>query len=286
MDSTAALWSVIIPTCNRPALLAACLRQLAPGRPGVSDIHFEVIVSDDSTGQATHELVGRDFPWVRWIEGPRRGAAANRNRAAASACGAWLLFTDDDCLPTATWLAEYAAAAKVSPNVAVWEGRTLSDRPLAGPFEHAPINEGGGLLWSCNFAIRAEAFRALGGFDEQYGSYLEDVDFRTRVERARLPMQFLPAALVIHPPRPVRRVVRQALDHRSYFLFARKYGVSVREAGFSAHAYARWRWMMWRSCRSMGESLRFALRCMIEAALLGPLCFWWMLQIRKTSSAK
>ena len=68
-------FSVIIPTCHRPELLAQCLRRLA-------DSEAEIIVTDDSRDDATRVLVERDFPRAHWTAGPRRGPAANRNHGA------------------------------------------------------------------------------------------------------------------------------------------------------------------------------------------------------------
>jgi glycosyltransferase involved in cell wall biosynthesis len=83
--------SVIVPTCERPHWIRRCLEN----RKGAE----EIIVSDDSDTDSTKELVSKGFPTVRWIKGPRRGPATNRNFAASSASGDQLAFIDDDCIP-------------------------------------------------------------------------------------------------------------------------------------------------------------------------------------------
>ncbi|WP_439672263.1 putative glycosyltransferase [Cupriavidus necator] len=64
----------------------------------------EVIVSDDSSNYATRQMMRDAFPEITYVEGPRRGCAANRNRALRAASGTHVLFMDDDCRLGATFL--------------------------------------------------------------------------------------------------------------------------------------------------------------------------------------
>ena len=59
----------------------------------------EVIVSDDSKQCIAKELIQEKYSWVKWIEGPKKGPAANRNNGAKYATGDWFIFIDDDCEP-------------------------------------------------------------------------------------------------------------------------------------------------------------------------------------------
>ena len=83
--------SVVILTCERTELLAKCLRPLAHAA--------EIIVSDDGQSSSSRQLISNLFPRVKWISGPHRGPAANRNRGAHQATGEWLAFPDDDSIP-------------------------------------------------------------------------------------------------------------------------------------------------------------------------------------------
>src|SRR5437870_4053857 len=96
--------SVIIPTCNRPEQLSACLSRLGSGAQTLPFNRYEVIVSDDGRRMPAEEHLAKSFPWVRWVTGPGLGPAANRNCGAKAALGQWLAFVDDDCLPEKTWL--------------------------------------------------------------------------------------------------------------------------------------------------------------------------------------
>ncbi|MBC8011498.1 MAG: glycosyltransferase family 2 protein, partial [Burkholderiales bacterium] len=108
-------FSVIVPTCDRTEALALCLARLAPGAQALPAAEYEVIVTDDSASGKAPPLIRRDFPWARWVPGPRGGPAMNRNHGAEHATGAWLAFVDDDCLPAPGWLSGYLRAAGSRP---------------------------------------------------------------------------------------------------------------------------------------------------------------------------
>lgn len=192
--------SVIIPTCHRNDLLALCLERLAPGAQTLPEEQYEVIVTDDGSRSTAETLVQERFPWARWLAGPRKGPAANRNHGASRAQGEWLAFTDDDCLPAPGWLAGFADGIRDGQDV--YEGKTTCAAGLPSPLYEAPTNLTGGNLWSCNVLVRRAAFHHVGGFDENFPNpAMEDVDFRDRLVAAGHPFVFTPDAEVDHPPR-------------------------------------------------------------------------------------
>lgn len=186
--------SVVIPTCRRPETLARCLH-------GLSGAEAEIIVSDDSDDDRTRDLLAREFPGVRWVQGPRRGPAANRNSGARCATGEWIAFIDDDCEPQPGWL---AGIAQASIDGDVVEGRVVAPGATDSPFEEHVENLHGGVFWSCNLALRREVFERLAGFDEGFREAGgEDMEFAWRIARANLRVKFAPEALVHHPPRHI-----------------------------------------------------------------------------------
>jgi GT2 family glycosyltransferase len=86
--------AVCVCTRNRPGSLERCLRSVTGGDPRVA----QVIVSDDSTDNATAEMVATKFPSIRYVEGPRRGLGPNRNHAVRHASSPFVLFLDDDAI--------------------------------------------------------------------------------------------------------------------------------------------------------------------------------------------
>jgi GT2 family glycosyltransferase len=192
--------SVIVPTYHRNGLLAACLDCLTPGAQTLSAEQYEVIVTDDGSQTTAEQMVRERYAWARWVRGPGKGPAANRNNGARIARGLWLAFLDDDCLPDSQWLKSYAEAIAAEPGYLVFEGRTYVDQPRRTLAEYSPLNETGGYLWSCNFSVKKSVFESLSGFDERFPyAAMEDVDLRTRLLKAGHRFLFIRDASVCHP---------------------------------------------------------------------------------------
>jgi GT2 family glycosyltransferase len=193
MNTAPNSFTVIVPTFRRPEALLRCLEALR-GAP-------DVVVSDDAGDPEIRELVNRCHPNARWTAAPGRGPAANRNHGARMARSEWLAFTDDDCVPQPGWIEALAASVEGAD---VIEGCTCAPGASDSPFEEHVENMQGGVLWSCNLAVRRETFFRLGGFDEDFRDPAgEDMEFAWRVARAGWRVRFAPSALVHHPPRRI-----------------------------------------------------------------------------------
>ena len=191
--------TVVIPTCHRNDLLAKCLDSLAPGVQTLPTDQYEVIVTDDGSKSTAEQMLREQYPWAQWVAGPRKGPAANRNNGAKYAQGEWLAFTDDDCLPSAGWLEAYLLAIPLGH--LVYEGKTTCVEGIKSPLYEAPINLTGGSLWSCNLFVTRELFLRIKGFDEQFAFWMEDADFRVRLQKLGIFYCFVESAVVDHPPR-------------------------------------------------------------------------------------
>jgi GT2 family glycosyltransferase len=206
--------SVIIPTCDRTGSLAECLENLNEAA--------EIIVSDDGHAFDTRRLIEHRFPKVRWLQGPRRGPAANRNHGSHYATGDWLAFVDDDCIPDRRWLDEIA---KVIPTADVVEGKTVCPVKTNHPLEEVVENVTGDLLWSCNLAIRRDRFEQLGGFDEDFlEAGGEDLEFAWRIKQKGFTVRFAPDVIVYHPARnlPPSKWVYRVFQLRWHLLYRLK----------------------------------------------------------------
>ena len=198
--NTNLLFSVIIPTRHRNDLLAKCLDCLKPENQTMAFEQYEVIVTDDGTYSTAKTLIQEQYTWAKWTPGPLKGPASNRNNGADHAKGKWLVFTDDDCLPDPHWLEAYAIAILANPRCSVFEGRTYVDRPKRSLAEVSPINESGGYLWSCNFAIERRLFELIDGFDNRFPyAAMEDVDLGLRLRKQGYQFLFVISAAVCHP---------------------------------------------------------------------------------------
>ncbi|MBD2605207.1 glycosyltransferase [Scytonema hofmannii FACHB-248] len=191
--------SVIIPTYHRNDLLAKCLDLLAPGVQTFPADKYQVIVSDDGYKTTAEEMIREHYPWVKWVAGPRKGPASNRNNGAKYAQGEWLAFIDDDCLPNPNWLSGYAEAIKGESLALEGAIHPLGDRNQ--DLCECPVNLTGGCFWSANIAVKRSLFEEIGGFDSNYSLALgEDVDLQQRLS-ALTKISFVPNARVDHPVR-------------------------------------------------------------------------------------
>lgn len=211
------LLSIVIPTFNRPDLLRRCLDAVAIAIANAPKCRVEAIVTDDSGNDETRELIGLHYGWVRWARGPRRGPAANRNAGVSLSRGDWILFTDDDCIPSPQWVAAYQSAMESNRQSSVFEGKTIADRERRRFDEESPINCTGGYLWSCNVAIRRSLFDRLGGFCDTFPfAAMEDVDLRLRLIERGEKFPFVADAVVCHPFRATKGVGFAMRAARSY----------------------------------------------------------------------
>ena len=215
--------SVVVPACDRPDTLRDVMDRLAPGAQSLAADRYEVVVSDDGQRVRALDALGASHPWARVVQGPRRGPAANRNAGASAARGDWIAFTDDDTEPSAHWLAAFVSA--VVPGTGIYEGRTTCDGGFGSPLNHSPVNESGGLLWSCNFMVATSAFRAVGGFDDAFPyPHMEDQDLRERLLAAGFRTAFVRDAVVNHPPRRLPNGARLGTYRESDVRYMYKHG--------------------------------------------------------------
>jgi len=129
------LVSVVIPTCNRRAILGRCLDAVA----GQTYRPFEVIVVDDGSTDDTPlhlarfaaEHPGLSFRWFR--NEPQIGANPSRNLGIRESRGVYVAFADDDSIAEADWL-EKLIAGFVSDRVAAVAGR-VNDPPPRNIYE-------------------------------------------------------------------------------------------------------------------------------------------------------
>ena len=193
------LLSICIISYKRPALLKLCLESIAVSLVHLDPDTYEVLVSDDCPNQSALEVV-KSFGFVHWIQGPRRGVAANRNNIVKAATGEWILFIDDDELADVNWLLHYKLSI-LSGKYDIIEGRV---QPIEFPDSilwYAPSISSGGAYCTANLAFRKEIFHKLGGFDEAFSVSHEDVDFGLRIRKYGCRSLYLDDAVVLHPAR-------------------------------------------------------------------------------------
>ncbi len=105
---TPCVFSVVVPTLNRPSKIRKCLEALAKqDHPS-----YEVIVIDDGSTDDTPgalERIKADLSGLHLIllrNDEQMGANPSRNRGIQAARGCYVAFLDDDCIADSNWLSE------------------------------------------------------------------------------------------------------------------------------------------------------------------------------------
>jgi len=138
--------TIVICTRNRAATLARVLESFC-AQSVPEGIPWELLVIDNGSTDGTLEsaaaFVGR-LP-LRLVEEPEAGLSVARNRAVSEARGEYLLWIDDDALPSPGWIAAYLATFSAWPEAAVFGGpiEVAFDAPPPSWFRRAMPLVGG-----------------------------------------------------------------------------------------------------------------------------------------------
>lgn len=206
--------AVVVPTYNRSARLKPLMEALA-AQEGVDN--FEVLVVDDNSPDDTQavlaELARRmPFTLTALRQPANRGPAQARNRGWRTSSAPLICFTDDDCVPSAGWL---AAMVESLGEYDLVQGQTEpnpADEHQRGPFSHfVHVDWEMGYYETCNMGYRRDVLERLNGFDEQFSyNYGEDTELGWRARRAGMKIHFDERALVYHEitPSSWRRFLR------------------------------------------------------------------------------
>lgn len=241
---SAPFFSVIIASRNGRHRIASCLRAVER----LTGRSHETIVVDDGSSDGMAERVAREFPDVRLIRLPPSGLSAARNAGAAAACGQVLAFTDDDCEPDAEWLVRLRRvldgrrfAAVGGPNLPpppTTPAEAIVTAAPGGPSHVLLDDEEAEHLPGCNLAVRRDAFDAIGGFDPQFHTAGDDVDFCWRLSEAGYALGFAPGAFVWHHRRPT---LGAFLRQQAGYGRAERLLMAKHPTRFSTRGGAKWR---------------------------------------------
>jgi len=209
--------SVIIPNWNGARYLPECLDSLrAQAYP-----RLEVIVVDNGSTDDSVALVKGGYPEVRLLElGENRGLTGGVNAGAKVVRGEVLALLNNDALADPGWVAALVDALSRHPEAGMAASKMLlydcptiinSAGDTFGP-DGVPGNRG---VWEedrghydreewvfggCGGAVayRRDMWEALGGFDEDFFMYCEDVDLNWRAQLAGYRCLYTPRAVAYH----------------------------------------------------------------------------------------
>jgi len=206
--------SVIIPTVLRDDLLRDCLESLRQ-----QTFHdFETILISNGAGNWANQLAG-EFGCTLIAFPENRGFAAAVNAGIALSRSSYVALLNDDVRLEKTWLKLTAALLEARPDLSFCCGKIYqSDGVLLDNAGDALSL--GGAAWRLGFGrkdselfltprqvfaapataalFRRSVFEEVGGLDEDFFAYLEDIDFALRVGRFGNQGLYLPQATCRH----------------------------------------------------------------------------------------
>jgi len=226
--------SLIVVTYNSAPLVTTAIDSAVESAVA-ADLELEIIVVDNASSDGTGDLVERQYPDARVLRNAANvGFAAANNQAFRQASGdVWLLLNPDATVERSAlrhlvgFLDARGRAAAAAPTVedgrgggaesagmtpglrslashflminrllvgdrgGAWRGFQLARRPRLGP---RSVDWVGGMA----LLSRAEAIRSVGGFDERFFLYGEDVDLGARLRDRGWELWLVPAARATH----------------------------------------------------------------------------------------
>ncbi len=251
--------SVIVLNYNCRDLLRDCLRSLEDAAPG---LRMETIVVDNASADDSVAMVRAEFPAAILIANTENlGFTRGNNVGIARATGRHILLLNNDTVVHAGAFAQAVRAMDADPSIgaaglrllnadgslqlscrrfpsfqqALFNRNSILTRLMPGnKFSKAylltdlPRDEMADVDWvsgAC-LLVRREVLDGIGGLDERFFMYSEDVDFCYRVWQAGWRVTYMPQACVVHliGQSTRRAALKPVIErHRSMYRFYKKH---------------------------------------------------------------
>lgn len=211
--------SIILVTWNSETHLPVCFSALS----SQTTQSFEIVIVDNGSSDASLH-VAETYPLNMPIHikklSVNQGFAVANNLGARLASGEWIVLLNADAYPEPDWLENLLKAAEQNPQFNFFTSRQIQfndphlldgagdDYHISGlawrRFYNRPIQDYGiqsrEVFGACAAAamFRRDDFLAVGGFDESFFSYFEDVDLSFRLRLAGGRCMYVSHAMVHH----------------------------------------------------------------------------------------
>ena len=217
--NTVPLISIILVSWNSAGHLPYCLESLARQ----TFRNFEVVIIDNGSTDGGISDLDRKYPELDLSTkhlGSNQGFAVANNIGAHIARGRWLVLLNADAFPESNWLEQLVHTAQDNPQYTSFSSRQIDAITPdfldgAGDAYHVsgfawrryigyPTKDYGDeqveLFSPCAAAAMylREAFLDVGGFDEDFFSYFEDIDLGFRLQLKGYQCLYVPEAVVRH----------------------------------------------------------------------------------------
>ncbi|MDR1388051.1 MAG: glycosyltransferase [Propionibacteriaceae bacterium] len=201
---------------------------------------MQLIVVDNDSQDGSEAAIRRAAPFAEVCQsGANLGFAGGCNRGVELARGEFVGFINSDAKPDSRWIAaaletfdEDPLIAAVASRVLSWEGDAvdfadammtwfgMGAKPTLGLSDEAEVDTPKDVLFATGSAmfVRTEFFRRVGGFDERFFMFYEDVDFGWRTNILGHRVRYAPDSVAYHRH---HGAMKKFGDFREMFLLER-----------------------------------------------------------------
>jgi GT2 family glycosyltransferase len=270
--------SVVLVAHNAGDFLRDCIASIYSTQPEV-----EVVLVDNASTDGAVERIRSEFPAVRIVQNEQNaGFGAGNNLGVVHAMGEFIVFLNPDTVVTHGWLEMLVYPLAEDPTVGLVTPKVLRrDKPdsinVAGLNVHLSgisMCRGLGLpraaldevaevaaISGVAFAARRDVFEIIGGFDEDFFLYLEDVDLSLQVWLVGYRCLYVPGMAVQHDYDGVEVGIQKAfwVERGRYLMLFKSFSWRTLLALLPTLLLAEvitWGWLLWRIPKAIVQKLR------------------------------
>ena len=181
---------------------------------------LEIVVVENASGDDSAQRLRVEAPHVKLIVSQSNdGFAGGCNKGVRGSSGEYIALLNNDARPAAGWVRaaidrfeELPEVGAVASRVLDWEGKLvdyvgaamtwygMGFKPLTAEQPPTRPDVASDVLFGTGAAmfVRRTVFEAIGGFDERYFMFFEDVDLGWRINLAGWRFLYEPASLAFH----------------------------------------------------------------------------------------
>jgi GT2 family glycosyltransferase len=192
------------------------------------DPDVSVVVVDNASSDSSVDFLQKNFPFVKILQLDRNyGFAEGYNEALKQVAGDYFIILNNDVEVTQGWIEPCIERMEADKDIMVVQPKIMSysrrdEFEYAGatggfidrygyPFcrgrilnviekDEGQYNIASPVFWAsgaCMF-VRADCFREMGGFDDDFWAHMEEIDFCWRVKNRGFTVWYEPQSVVFH----------------------------------------------------------------------------------------
>lgn len=253
--------SIIIVAYNCKELLKECIGSIRDNNDLGDDL--EIIVVDNGSDGTYEQLKCSEYQEIKTVKAENRGFGAGNNAGVEIATGLYYLFLNPDTIMQEPVCSFAVETFKQNSDLGCFGVRMLDEygndtssitlryylgfwrhqlnRLITGLGIYLPdkmYTSGAGLF------VRAETFKKIGGFDEQFFMYCEEPDICNRVNSAGYRCGYFPEKSIVHlegKTSDEKLASKYIVQLRAWKHYCEKYGIDFQKAARKEKRYCKFK---------------------------------------------